>query len=114
MGTFPPPDPRRPGPLPPTQPRPAPADERPEMKVETPENGWFPEESQAPMTQLLFRAGKPIANIVRSGVGWRGYSLVELNKSGTTGKPLGDGWVGTREEAKKQAEDYADSRGSAA
>jgi hypothetical protein len=76
-------------------------------EMDTPQDGWFPEEAEAPMTQKLFRDGKPVANIVKSGVGWRSYSLLELNKSGTGGKPLANGSVETREEAQKQAEDYA-------
>lgn len=33
MGTFPPPDPRKPGPLPPSHPRPIPATNNPEKEV---------------------------------------------------------------------------------
>jgi hypothetical protein len=63
---------------------------------------------------MLFCDGKPIANIIKQTVGWRSFSLIEMNKSGTTGKPLSDaGSVETREEAKKQAEDYAVIRESA-
>lgn len=78
------------------------------MNEDTPQDGWWPEEVNAPMTQMLFRNGKPIANIIKQSVGWRSFSTIELNKSGTTGKPLSDaGSVETRQEAQKQAEDYA-------
>jgi hypothetical protein len=75
--------------------------------VETPQNGWWPEESKAPITQMLFRNGKGLANIVKSGIGWRAYSLVEMNKSGTSGKPLAAVSVETRLEAQRQAEEYS-------
>jgi hypothetical protein len=75
-----------------------------------PQDGWWPAEADAPMTQMYFIAGRPIANIIRQpGIlqrRWRAFSLVEMNKSGTTGKPLGDS-VDTREDARKIAEDYA-------
>jgi hypothetical protein len=62
------------------------------------------------MTQMFFFGGRPIANIIRQpGIlqrRWRAFSLVEMNKSGTTGKPLGES-VDTREAARKIAEDYA-------
>lgn len=73
---------------------------------ESPQDGWWPEEAQAPITQMLFSNGKPMANIIKSGAGWRSFSLTELNKSKTGGKPLTDGSVVTREEAKKQCEQY--------
>lgn len=69
--------------------------------------GWWPAEDQAPVTQMFFRAGRIVATIIKCGIGWRSYSLLKLNHSGTGGMPLSNGSVVTREEAKKQVEDYA-------
>lgn len=74
---------------------------------EVPQDGWWPEEANSPVTQMLFRNGKPVANVIKSSAGWRSFSMIELNKSGTTGKPLTDGSVESRSEAKKQSEEYA-------
>ena len=74
--------------------------------AETPQEGWWPLESNAPITQMFFQGGKGVANIVKTSLGWRAYSLTELNDSGTGGKPIGAGSVSTREEAQKQVEDY--------
>lgn len=73
---------------------------------ELPQDGWWPEESDAPMTQMLSVGGRRIANIIKQTVGWQAFSLIELNASKTGGNPLADS-VLTREEARKQAEDYA-------
>lgn len=77
--------------------------------LDTPESGWYPpEEKDAPVTQMLIVKGKPIAHIIFQFPGWRSFSLVEMNASGTTGKPLSeDGSVPTREQAKAQCEEYA-------
>lgn len=77
-------------------------------EVQTPRDGWWPENADAPMTQMLFRDGRGMANIVKSSNGWRAYSLLETNASGTTGKPLADGSVPSRLAAQGQAEQYAD------
>jgi hypothetical protein len=73
---------------------------------EPPENGWWPDEAEATMVQKLLRNGTCVAQIVRSGMGWRSYSLIELNPSKTGGKPLRDCSVPTRKEAQAECEDY--------
>lgn len=79
------------------------------MNEELPSDGWWPEESAAPMCQWFRKGGKSIAQVVRqTGDRWRAFSMLELNKSGTTGKPL-FGSVDTREEAKEQCERYAEA-----
>ena len=88
------------------------ANEEPTVGNEPPENGWWPEEAFAPMTQMLFRRGKAIGNVVRTSVGWRIYSLIEMNNSGTGGLPLTKGSVKERSTARKQVEEYADRRKS--
>lgn len=77
--------------------------------VDTPQDGWFPEDDNAPITQMLFKNGHPIANIIKQGNdGWRSYSSVETNDQSSTGRPLSSaGSVATREEAKAQCETYA-------
>lgn len=73
-----------------------------------PQNGWWPEEWDAPMVQMFLVAGRPIGQVVRAGGRWRSYSMIELNQSGTTGKPLNpSGTVETRELAQKEVEAYA-------
>lgn len=75
-----------------------------------PDNGWWPSETEAPVTQLLRKDGRNIAQVIRqTGNRWRAYSMIELNKSGTTGKPLADS-VDTREEAKSLCEAYAEDK----
>jgi hypothetical protein len=72
-----------------------------------PVDGWWPAEADAPMCQWFRKGSRNISQVVRqSGQRWRAFSMVELNKSGTTGKPLADS-VDTRQEAQKQAEEYA-------
>ena len=79
------------------------------IDMDTPKDGWWPEEAHAPVTQMLFRDGHQIANIIKTRHGWRSFSLLETSKSGTTGMPLdANGSVQTRAEAKHQAETYAD------
>lgn len=73
------------------------------MSNEPPQDGWWPEEAHAPITQMLFRNGKGVANVIKQTAGWRPFSLLELNASKTGGKPLSD-TVSTREEAKKICE----------
>lgn len=73
-----------------------------------PQNGWWPEEWDAPMVQMFLVAGRPIGQVVRASTRWRSYSMIELNQSGTTGKPLNpSGSVETRELAQKEVEAYA-------
>jgi hypothetical protein len=75
-----------------------------------PQNGWWPEEANAPMTQMYLVSGRPIGQVVRAAGRWRSYSMIEMNKSGTTGKPLNaDGSVETRELAKNEVEAYAET-----
>lgn len=75
--------------------------------ITTPDNGWWPEDS--PVTQMLFKDKKQIANVIKQTIGWRPFSLIELNASKTSGKPLSDS-VATKEEAKIIAEKYADDK----
>jgi hypothetical protein len=70
---------------------------------DTPQNGWYPDDESALFTQTLFKDGKMVANIVRQFWGWRAFSLTELNKTQTTGKPIGD-TVTLRSDAKLAAE----------
>lgn len=70
----------------------------------TPQDGWWPEWSIAPVTQMLFREGKLVANVIKRSNGWRPFSLTELNRSGTGGTLLSD-TVTTREEAMKICEE---------
>jgi hypothetical protein len=75
------------------------------MTDEMPLSGWWPDE--APMCQWLRKDGRNIAQVVKQGPrGWRAFSMVELNQSGTTGKPLSD-TVPTQDAAKKYCEEYA-------
>jgi hypothetical protein len=75
-----------------------------------PQNGWWPEKADAPMVQMFLVAGRPIGQVVRAGGRWRSYSMIEMNKSGTTGKPLNTcGSVETRELAQKEVEAYAET-----
>lgn len=70
-----------------------------------PADGWFPVDEKAPMFQTFFKADKQIGQVVKIGGKWTAYSLLELNASKTTGKPLGT--FDNREEAKKVIEEYA-------
>jgi hypothetical protein len=73
-----------------------------------PDDGWWPKE--APMCQWFRKNGRSMAQVVKQGDrGWRAFSMIELNKSGTTGLPLAD-TVATREEAMRQCEAYAGER----
>lgn len=73
-----------------------------------PQDGWWPPEESAPIMQMFLVAGRPIGQVVRASGRWRSYSMIELNKSGTTGKPLNpDGSVETREGARIEVESYA-------
>lgn len=74
--------------------------------IDTPDNGWYPEEDNAPVTQMLFKNGHPIANIIIQGSAWQAFSCIETNAQGSTGLPLGLK-VATREIAKIQCETYA-------
>lgn len=78
------------------------------MDEQLPSDGWWPAEDNAPMCQWFLKAGRHVAQVVRQGnpKGWRAFSMIEMNTSGTTGKPLAD-TVSTREEAKQQCETYA-------
>lgn len=77
-----------------------------------PQDGWWPSEENAPVCQWFIKGGRRISQVVRQGPrGWRAFSMIELNKSGTTGKPLAD-TVETRQEAQKQAEEYAATKDS--
>jgi hypothetical protein len=76
------------------------------MSNEPPQDGWWPEEANAPWTQMLFRRGRGVANVIKQPTGWRPFSLTEMNASGTGGKPLSD-TVSTREEARKICESLA-------
>jgi hypothetical protein len=69
--------------------------------------GWWPDEARAPICQWFSKADRRIAQVVKQGTrGWRAFSMLELNKNGTSAKPLAD-TVLTREEAKQQCEAYA-------
>jgi hypothetical protein len=70
-----------------------------------PEIGWWPEEFT--ICQWYRFNGRSVAQVVKQGTrGWRAFSMIELNKSGTTGKPLDD-TVESIEQAKQLCEDYA-------
>jgi hypothetical protein len=72
-----------------------------------PQDGWWPEKDKAPMTQMFLVAGRPIGQVILAGKRWRSYSMIELNPSKTTGKPLGYTSVETRELAQAEVETYA-------
>lgn len=75
-----------------------------------PRDGWWPLEMDAPMCQWFRKGGRSVAQVVRQGgQRWRAFSMVEMNKSGTSGKPLFES-VATREEARQQCEEYAAER----
>jgi hypothetical protein len=57
---------------------------------------------------MFLVSGRPIGQVVRAGERWRSYSMIELNSSKTTGKPLNPaGSVETRELAHAEVEAYA-------
>jgi ferritin-like protein len=80
--------------------------------ADTPQNGWWPDEESATVTQMFFKDGKPTGNIVKitssTSITWRAYDLTKMNKSGTGANPITDGSVATREEAKQQVEKHVE------
>jgi hypothetical protein len=71
-----------------------------------PKDGWWPDEESATVSQWLLHKGLRVAQVIRQSLsGWRAFSMVQLNKSGTSGMPLGP-TVSTRDEARATCEEY--------
>lgn len=73
---------------------------------EIPKDGWWPDDDRSPVTQLYRMRGRSVAQVINQGKGWRAFSMVEMNKSRTSGLPLADHSY-TRSEAKTICEVYA-------
>lgn len=76
-------------------------------EITAPDDGWFPSDELAIVAQTLFKSGKMIGQVVKNSLGWRPYSLLELNASKTGGKPLTDGSLPERVDAKAIVEEYS-------